>query len=390
MKNNKKVFIFLGSYAGKNFDVLKNYYFKKSLSFSNGEFERVLFENFKKNNECVFISAPAIGYWPRKSKKAFFSSKSCKEEDNLQICSYFTIFMLSHISKQISMYKKAREIIRFYKKKNYDLVLIACEAHRPYLEVLQKTKKKYGIKTALIVPDLPQNMYSSQTRIYNFFKKINSKKVICIAEKYVDAYWFFTNSISNKIPHKNKPFIVREGIIESFNINKTYHKTTECTYIGKTDSWNGINFIVEAAKQIPDFAFNIYGSGELDNYLKELKIPNLKYHGYVNPDNVNQILLDSDVLLSPRDPCAPFSSDSFPSKVLKYCSVCKPIVTFKLSCYGEKFDNLFFYPKELTFSSFSTTILEAAKNADNMKIKYEKNLNQLLVENIVSSFMKIL
>jgi len=393
MENNRKLYIFLGSYFGvSNYDIIKHRYFKNAISVSNSEFERIVFLEFLKKSKCSFISAPAVGYWPKKCRKITVNKKHLIPENNVSFCSYKTIFGLSHFSKKRSMWKEIKKQLSKLDKNDYkNVVVIACEAHKPYLEVLSKSKKKFGIKTALIVPDLPENMYSSNRWFYKFLKNKNAKRMYSLANKNVDSFWFFTKDISLKFNTFGKQYIVREGVIESFQSVATHNKKTVCTYIGKTDYWNGIDFIIEAAKRMSNMDFNIFGSGALDVYLSNIGIENLHFHHFLDPKNVEKIILSSDVLLSPRFSNAPFASTAFPSKVLKYCSACKPIVTFKLGCYDDKYNDLLFYPTRNNVDSFCESIVLASNsNNINWKEKYESKLSCLLVNNVVDNFIKIL
>ena len=383
------LYIFVGVYCKSfDYDYLSKKYYKKNISVSNSEYERMLFNEFVKQGKQVFmLSAPNVGRWPTSCKRLFFAGS--KESQSEFVCNYCTLFGFANFSKSLSLVSNFRKIVE--KNKDKRIVVIACEAHKPYLNVLKIAKKKYGLETSLIVPDLPEDMIYSDSVIYKYLKKRNVKDIYLLADKYVDSFYFFTDTIRDKfLMGKVKPFVVHKGLIEDISYQKTNHKRPQCLYAGKTDERNGVALIVEAAKSLPDFDFNIYGSGNLDDSLKNIKGKNVKYHGFISPVQIEQLLLDSDILLSPRLP-ASFTSNSFPSKIMKYLSCSKPIVTFYLDCYGEDFDSVLFFPNTCDSSGLITTI-NKAKDFINKKYTESQleHLSKHLVGNVVADYINML
>ena len=384
----KKIYIFVGSYIGKeNYNFLFEHYYKKQISVSNSEFERMLFESFNINGaDSYFIGAPSVGRFPFSCKKMFYKKRM---SGRIRDCSFCTIIGFSNISKSFHLKKEIESLLKEHK--NDDIYIVGCEAHKPYLDVIKFVKRKHcGAKSLLVVPDDPLSMVFSRNFIYKILKRRNVKHIHNISEKYVDSYLYFTKTIGEKFTFE-KPYLVREGIIEKFEDSNPNNKKIICTYIGKVDERNGIPFIIEAAKKLKNFDFEVYGSGDYEEKISSINLKNLHFYGFVNPGYVDKIMKTSDIFLSPRKNDLSYTSYSFPSKILKYISYCKPIVTFKLPCYSSSFDQILIYPEDETVDSFVNAIKLASKNRGaRTRTATEKYLSYLLQKNMGRDLLSLL
>lgn len=390
MKTDETIYIFIGSQNGNiPYDYLISKYCKHNISVSNSEFERTLVSEFSKKiigNRVFTIAAPSVGKWPKSCKKIRFCESFISSQ--ITFCSYLTVYGISNFSKGRSILRALKNKLKSLNCSN--VVVIGCEAHKPYLKALRYAKKK-GCVTSLIVPDLPEDMKSSNSFIYKIFKRKDVKDIVYLANNYVDCFYFFTEKIAQHFDVGNKPYLIREGIIEHINFENNNNNQPICSYIGKTDKRNGLEAIINVAKLMPNVQFNIYGSGDMDKDLESILIPNLSFKGFADPTMIENIMENSNVLISLRYPGESYTSASFPSKILKYVSSGKPIVTYKLPCYSSKFDNLLFYPKEISESGIVQALIEALKEENkDMSSKYKDILTELFVENVVNDYIKMI
>ena len=198
---NNKLYVFLGTYCELiDYAILEKKYYKSDISVSNSEFERMLFQGFLNIGcESIMLSAPSVGMWPISCKKILFNEKH--RNKNYITCPHLTIYGIKNFSKSISLKKAFIKIVK--ENLNKEIVVVGCEAHKPYLKILKYAKTKYKFKTCLIVPDLPDNMISSKNRIYTFFKKINVKNIYKLTNKYVDCFYFFTPTMCESFDLSN-------------------------------------------------------------------------------------------------------------------------------------------------------------------------------------------
>jgi len=381
----ENLYIFIGSYLGeKAYHRLRNLYFKKNISVSNSEYERVLFNEFSKTENCLFISAPSVGRYPVSCKRAYYKKSIC--EGKITDCSFLTIIGVNNFSKSCALKLALKKQISKYKDKK--IFVIACEAHKPYLSAL-KVAKRNGCSTMLIVPDSPASMSFSNSFLYKFLKKYDVRSIKKMSEKYSDCFLYFTDEIRKDFSNE-KQYIIREGILSDITLMEDSKKKNKCVYIGKTDIRNGINYIIQSAMRLPDFSFDIYGSGDYDEVLKTINIRNIKFYGFINPNAIDSILKKADILLSPRTNDVSYTGLSFPSKILKYLSYSKPVVTFKLPCYNQNFDSVLVYPSEESIDSFVSAIKKAS-GISNMDcyVNIVNKLSYLKANKIVEDIKKL-
>lgn len=382
---SKKI-ILLGCYCGdENYELIRQY-FKKNITVSNSEYEKALFKGFLSNNfDVQMISAPSVGKYPFTCKKIRVSG--FKKQERILIANYLTFGPTLFSSKYRSM-KKALKTITTNKQE--DIVVVACEPHLPYLKLLKFAKNKLGCNTSLIVPDLPENIKGSKSIAYRFLKRKLTNKIYKYSNNFADSFLFFTEAMKEKFDLRNKKYLVREGIIEKFDFSLASNSKTICTYIGKTNEKNGIDLILKLAKEKSDVIFNIYGNGDMDKKIINSQLPNLYYHGFLNPNDIDEKLKNSDILISPRY-LRDYTKYSFPSKILKYISVGKPIVTFNLPCYPSSFENILFYPKSCAFSDFVEAFERASRcNLNNLSKEIKKCSSYLLAKNVSNDYYSIL
>ncbi len=104
------------------------------------------------------------------------------------------------------------------------------------------------------------------------------------------------------------------------------------SYTGSLDRERGADIFVEAARRLePDsrLQFFIAGRGPLLSWVREQtrELRNLTYLGLLNTEEVGEHQRSTDILVNPQRLSHPFSRFSFPSKVMSYILLNKPIVS---------------------------------------------------------------
>lgn len=362
-------------------------YFKSGVSVSNSEYERKLLNGFKELGEdVVFISAPVCGTYPLSSKRAVI--KGFKSNKNLKIVKYnCTLFLRNH-SKTRALCKELSKIVK-ENYRNKKIHIIACELHMPYLKCLKIIKRHYNdIFTTIIALDIPKHV-NATTKLRQFLKKKEDRKVISVAQKEGDSFVCLTPPINSYVNRLNKPFVISQGIIEQPRIQQTSKEKasrTHCLYIGKVDARNGIEIIINAARLLPDVIFDICGTGDYD--LSNIRnIPNIEYHGFVTQQEAEDYIENSDIVLSPRLPFnEEYLSYSFPSKIFSYIAHNKPIITYHIPCYKDTiFESAFTFPKGLTPRCFADSIIELEESG----FQFPKEIYQKIIEDFSSNKLAV-
>ena len=161
-----------------------------------------------------------------------------------------------------------------------------------------------------------------------------------------------SNSLKNKLEELYKPtnpiYAFHDGasiVNESFtNPPKFYDKSNfNIGYVGHLYKGRGIELIIELAKKLPDFSFQIVGGEKEDlDRLSSSSPKNIFYHGFVAPKDTSKYRFFSDVLLMPYkkglasegslSDTSPWMS---PMKLFEYMSSSKPIISTDLPVLRE-------------------------------------------------------
>lgn len=379
IKEKKDLIIMMGSsYLDIDEDRLLNKYFKNVNSVSSATYEKKLVDAFlsKKDIDFIYVSAPHVGWWPLYSKKILIYG--FHETDKVKTVSYLTPIGLLQFFKGIALKHKVEAIIDEKHNEYNRIHIVACEAHKPYLKVIKFVKKTYkNSYSTLVVPDLPDDIITSKSKVYRFFKKKNVESVYKICKNDIDSFVCFTKEINTKINPSKKPYKVIPGATSLHqNIYKAINKEIHCVYIGKLDYRNGMKNLVQLSKIVPEnIIIDVYGNGESFEYLKQNESNNLKIHGFLAPRKVDAVIKNADVMLSLRSNKGHYIKYSFPSKIFDYLSYFKPIVTYKIDCYFPELDDVLTYPTSDDNKDVLAAIQKALKH-DNPK-RHEK-INAIL------------
>lgn len=385
----KTIYIILGCmFLDCDETYIKEAYIKNNTSVSNTVFERRLFDGFKKEfgEDAVFFGAPSVGWFPKNCKK--LKVRGFTKVDNYYPVEYNASYLFSSFSKERGFKKEIKKFFEAHRiNETYQIVVVACEMHLPYLKTIKYLKRKYqNVSTVLFVPDLPDYNNRSSNFIYKILKKLNTNSLYKVHKRYVDIDILFSKEMNKLDAFKNKETIVNEGLAPDHHLepNGGFNQKKRIVYIGKLDKRNGIELISKAADLLPEYSFEVYGLPASDGLPKDFMFSkNVLVHGYVSPSLIPSILEQADVLLSPRYPGEEYTAFSFPSKMFDYLNCKKPVVTFKLDCYPKTLDGVLIYPKSESLDDFISAIKYAV---DHPKVDEElinKFLNERKPDNVV-------
>lgn len=161
-----------------------------------------------------------------------------------------------------------------------------------------------------------------------------------------------SNSLKNKLEElynlKNPIHAFHDGasiVNENFtNPPESYNKSNfNIGYVGHLYKGRGIELIIELAKRLPDFSFQIVGGEKSDlDRLKNSSPKNVFYHGFVAPKDTSKYRFFSDILLMPykkglasEGSSADTSPWMSPMKLFEYMSSSKPIISTDLPVLRE-------------------------------------------------------
>lgn len=334
-----KVLLLCGFFAKENEkEVIEHA--RGSVEFSANEFQRKLILGLQaQKQELYVVSAPFIGSYPNASDIRAF--RGFRDAQN--VCRYVP-FNNTWGLRNFSRAQQLKRAIRFFvEMDDPDKRIIVYCAHTPFLEAAAWAKKKdLRIHISFYVPDLPDymNLSADRSKLYDIAKAFD----IAIMRRHmeaVDSFILLTEPMKGMLPVGEKPYLVREGILESNQISKSAITDTQedgCKYIvytGKLYAKFGIPELVDGFSLLnqEDFRLVLCGDGDCMDYVRHTaeKDPRVMVLGQVAPEQALQWQRRASVLVNPRRDNEIYTQYSFPSKNIEYLMTGKPVVAYKLS-----------------------------------------------------------
>lgn len=300
---------------------------KEKPSNSAVNFENMLIKGMVENQVDVdIISLPTVGTYPGGNMLSWGKRKEtleCGKQISWIPCLNFPVF------KQLTAQISTSHMIRRWIRKNRtekEKVILNYSIYPPYSEATQRLGKRFGIKTASIITDLPEALY--QMRENRGIKKVladyYSKRMYQLQSGF-DYYVLLTEPMIEKLGVQEKPHIVMEGLSDPsiFDEIPTVKKNEKKTvmYSGALSKSFNIQALVDGFMQtVGDYALWLFGFGDLVSYIQECekKDPRIHYFGKVDRKELLQHQKMAHLLISTKSPGAYHADYAFPSKILEY------------------------------------------------------------------------
>lgn len=318
-------------------------------------FQQRLIAGLKEQDiDLQVVSAPFIGPWPTAYEdKTFNGFEAGESAENIRYVYFNNIWGYRNISRTAALKKCVREFIENSKSEK-KAIIVYCP-HTPFLEAAVYGKKlDKSVHIHMVVPDLPQYMNLSKKAhpIYDFFKKIDIQKMDKLIAR-VDSFMLLTKYMAEKLNVGSRPYIVVEGITDSKNIpnRKKISNGKKVAYAGKLVDAFVAKRLIEAFELIEDSeaSLHICGGGELKSYVEEMckKDSRIHYYGVVSAERANEILQQTDVLVSPRQNDDEYTKYSFPSKNIEYLMTGNTVVAYMLDGIPKEYASFFMYQNQV-------------------------------------------
>ena len=244
-----------------------------------------------------------------------------------------------------------------------------------------------GIKTVLVVTDLPNLMVNSNKNfIHNTISKLQYKWIANF-----DSYILLTDAMSAVVNPKNQPYMVMEGLVDSsYTENYVSKKENIILYAGGLYAMYGVKKMIDAFLEIKlDYELHLYGSGDLVEYIQEMSVKNnkIKFFGSVDNKEIVEKLPMCTLLVNPRPSTLELAKYSFPSKNMEYMVSGTPVLTAKLPGMPLEYHNYVYLLEDETVEGITeslTRILnkpeselrELGNKAKNFVLKEKSNVCQ--------------
>lgn len=252
--------------------------------------------------------------------------------------------------------------------------------------------KKYGIKTAAIVTDLPMLATDMKERKESWIKRrclSFYQKISNLDLQSYDYYIPLTESINQEINKTKKPYCVIEGFADAKDMQISKVHENYAMYAGGIYEKYGVKALVEAFLNLKrkDIELYIFGEGTYVEELEKICLKNksIKYMGCVSVDEAVRFEKKALLLINPRPTDEKFAKYSFPSKTMEYLLSGTAVVSTRLpGIPQEYFEHMYafdgFTAEEMRikldeiFSKSNDVINAMGKNGHEFVLKEKNNL----------------
>ena len=218
------------------------------------------------------------------------------------------------------------------------------------------------IPVVSIVTDLP--VMQRKSRLMTF---VNNRLF-----SMSDAFVILTEMMNQKVNHKNKPYIVLEGHVDSdapTPQSRTPYEVSDgiktLLYAGSLKRIYGIDYLVRGfvRADLPDAQLRIYGDGDFKEELLRLceTYPSVRYMGVRDNAHIVEEEQKASLLINPRPIAPEYTKYSFPSKNMEYMVSGTPLLTTKLPGMPEEYYSYVYFMGEETPENAAKVIADILK-----------------------------
>ena len=205
------------------------------------------------------------------------------------------------------------------------------------------------------------------TWIHRFLKIYGKLNYICLTDFNKEKI------LQLKQIRKKKVFVKPNFVQGTENIVPYGKRKKQFVYVGRLDQLKGIDFLLEAWKDIPfdDYQLIICGTGPLEEWCKQYvqnnQLNNVELKGFVNNKVARDIIGESKALILPTR-----WYEGFPMTIVESYSVGTPVIGTNMGNVGSLVED------DKTGWKFSTDskedLINALKNARNARIEFTEDL----------------
>lgn len=326
------------------------------------------------------ISAWDITPFP-KVKQIFFQRENIEfkgRKDRYQFVGAINLPIINMISKFLRVRKELKSQL-----KNEKGIVIVYEVYSPFLLSVATLRKRIT-KAVVIVPDLPDYMHGSSSRIRMFFKNLNKKLINWCLNKF-DGYILLSEPMLEKLPNKDGKYIVMEGIFnpeyEEKTVEKEIHRTI--MYTGGVYSHRGTQLLLDAFKELTDSNYRLWirGDGDLKSEILAMAANDtrIKYFEPMGRKELLDLEKKATVLVNTTPP-QDFTRYFFPSKNMEYLASGTPTIMFRLDCIPKEYDEYLYYVEGDDAEALRKKIIEVCEKTQEELNIFGSRAKQFIIE----------
>lgn len=187
-----------------------------------------------------------------------------------------------------------------FPKINFSVVKLCIEKKIPIIQTfhdfryisldgIYREKKDHSLLKNYFIDSINKRYHDSYlASIILAISLIKSKKYIEEIDRYIFPNIFSKNVINSFFNLKNKSYILPHFV--SFYRVKQARRRNQFVYIGRISKEKGTDELVRVFRTLPKLKLLIVGEGPLRSRLEHLRIPNIKFLGYVSTKEKYRLL----------------------------------------------------------------------------------------------------
>lgn len=302
-------------------------------------------------DEVVIVSSVPVRNFPLVRKVFFRGGRFETNGIKGRMIGFVNFVIVKHIARLLGgILCSAPLIVR----NRVDFIFVH-GVHTPYL-ILCWMATFFHVKTVAVLTDPPGVVLNTDGAFSRFMKRVDRLIV-----KWLLGRSFAVVSLSLELAHRlapNVPALIIPGIVESSldvivedpyddSIGKSKDSFV-VVYAGGLSKAYGVQLLVDAVVSLDEsfeIRLELYGRGEEEERVKEIakSNPRVFYGGFVESSVLIPILRSADLLINPRPTHQFFVSNSFPSKLVEYLAVGRPVLTTRIPTIPVEIESAFFY-----------------------------------------------
>lgn len=274
----------------------------------------------------------------------------------------FPVPGLQIVAEFWKVYSALKKQLKGSKQKN---TVIIYALHSPFLLPVVLLRKRITC-SCVVVPDLPEFMTGDAGFVRRIGKKID-RGIINFCLKRLDSYALLSPHMRNKLPIKDKPWVLMEGIYDTSSLPVGIKKEKErvILYTGSLSRRYGILELLNAFRGIDKENYRMWicgdGDGKEDVIRMAEQDERVKYYGIVSHQQVLEMQQQATVLINPRSSEGEYTKYSFPSKTMEYLASGTPTIMCHLPAIPQEYDEYLYYIEDESAEGIKNKLLEVCE-----------------------------
>ncbi|MPN10706.1 hypothetical protein SDC9_158003 [bioreactor metagenome] len=228
-------------------------------------------------------------------------------------------------------------------------------------------KKITRIKSVVYIND----NYCVDKNVGKYSFKSTVKSLMAKTYRCFDAYIFVTNKMNLSLNVNNKMFLVVDGILNDSDLKQTplsVEKENAICYVGSIQELYGVKNLIKSFMRIDDSSLQLwlFGDNLIGEYLNEscIKDNRIRYFGFLERSTVFEYICKAKFVVNFRNPDDEYTKLSFPSKTFEFLYSKTPMISTRLECYTEEYENIIFWIKDNTIETIEDSLKQLLKLQD--------------------------